>query len=298
MTPRSLVFVGLLLGCAQGGASSGGGGDASLGGAGGSVANGGSGGELVCTTGDKCDNACVDLDSDPANCGACGRTCVVANAQASCGSGECAIDACGSGFADCDGDVNNGCELAVDCNAGSACATSCNTTGAVNCTDPCAPTCDLPAEACNLADDDCDTVCDNGPVAGCRVGVHRAVSSVHFYGTSQAQAEGLGHTIENLNYFHLYATAVGGLQPFFRCPVGGATFLTTATDCEIGAAPQETIGFISATPDVCGAVPLYRTYSSAANDHFYTLSATERDNAVANLGYISEGIAGYVWTAP
>ncbi|MFM2247095.1 MAG: hypothetical protein RL071_3169, partial [Pseudomonadota bacterium] len=34
------------------------------------------------------------------------------------------------------------------------------------------------------------------------------------------------------------------------------------------------------------------------NNHFYTLSAAERDNAVAVYGYVSEGIAGYVWASP
>lgn len=33
-------------------------------------------------------------------------------------------------------------------------------------------------------------------------------------------------------------------------------------------------------------------------DHFYTTSLPERDNAVHNLGYTDEGIAGWVLTAP
>ena len=37
---------------------------------------------------------------------------------------------------------------------------------------------------------------------------------------------------------------------------------------------------------------------SPAGPHFYTVSATERDNAINNLGFINEGTTGYVWTAP
>lgn len=39
-------------------------------------------------------------------------------------------------------------------------------------------------------------------------------------------------------------------------------------------------------------VPLYRLQGHG--DHFYTTSATERDNAIATYGYASEGIACYV----
>ena len=46
----------------------------------------------------------------------------------------------------------------------------------------------------------------------------------------------------------------------------------------------------SSTP----TIPLYRMYSGGAVDHFYTTSASERDNAVNRLGYTDEGIAAYV----
>ncbi|KAJ6586568.1 hypothetical protein B0H10DRAFT_1961770 [Mycena sp. CBHHK59/15] len=42
-------------------------------------------------------------------------------------------------------------------------------------------------------------------------------------------------------------------------------------------------------------VPLFRMYSAGATDHFYTLSAAERDNAAANLGYSSEGTAAFIY---
>ncbi|HTK07569.1 MAG TPA: protein kinase [Ktedonobacteraceae bacterium] len=42
-------------------------------------------------------------------------------------------------------------------------------------------------------------------------------------------------------------------------------------------------------------MPLYRLDNSINGDHFYTMSAQERDGAVAHYGYHSEGIAGYLF---
>ena len=62
----------------------------------------------------------------------------------------------------------------------------------------------------------------------------------------------------------------------------------------VSAAPRRTIGFWSPSP-LCNSQPLYRLYKQDINNHFYTLSAAERDRAINELGYQSEGIAGYVW---
>jgi hypothetical protein len=43
-------------------------------------------------------------------------------------------------------------------------------------------------------------------------------------------------------------------------------------------------------------VPLFRMYNPRAANHFYTTSASERDDAVHNFGYQDDGIAGYVYT--
>ncbi len=40
-------------------------------------------------------------------------------------------------------------------------------------------------------------------------------------------------------------------------------------------------------------IPLYRLQGHG--DHFYTTSAAERDNAIAEYGYASEGVACYVY---
>ena len=71
--------------------------------------------------------------------------------------------------------------------------------------------------------------------------------------------------------------------------VVGATVVAFGT-----SAPELTVGFIS-TDARCGATPLYRLLNAGPDAHFYTVSAPERDNAVSNLGFVDQGIAGYVW---
>jgi hypothetical protein len=44
----------------------------------------------------------------------------------------------------------------------------------------------------------------------------------------------------------------------------------------------------------CGGAPLYRLYNPTIVDHFYTMSAPERDNAATKLGYTEEGTAAYI----
>jgi hypothetical protein len=247
----------------------------------------------------NCDDACVDVTTDPSNCGVCGRTCVVPGAEAACVTGECAFTVCDDGLADCDGDINNGCELEVSCTQGGACTTSCDSIGSLECADACAPSCAIPVESCNVVDDDCDGVCDNGAIAGCRDGVHRASGpNGHFYGTDENEAVGLGYTIESIGYFYLYASGASDLQPLFRCnKSNGKPLLTTATDCEMTGGVDAVVGFISAT-EQCGAIPLYRLLNTAAGAHFYTTSVSERDSVLLNLGFADEGIAGYVWAGP
>jgi hypothetical protein len=247
-----------------------------------------------------CGQSCTDLATDPQNCGECGRTCVIPNAEAGCLEGACVLATCDAGFTDCDGTVATGCEQAVECSEGSACQTTCGSTGSNDCGNVCEPVCAPPAEVCNVLDDDCDDVCDNGPVAGCRVGVHRSngPSLGHFYTTSLAEATMGDLSLEFENFFYLYAGSVEGLQPLFRCIKGnGKYWMTTSTDCEGTAGPEQTMGFIS-PDDRCGATPLYRTRNPGPDAHFYTTSEAEKDNAVGVLGFVDEGIAGYIWVQP
>src|SRR3569832_1375884 len=46
-----------------------------------------------------CDDKCVDLQSDPANCGACGTACAAGEASS---SGACAVS-CQAGLTECGG---------------------------------------------------------------------------------------------------------------------------------------------------------------------------------------------------
>ncbi len=101
------------------------------------------------------------LSTDPTNCGACGKICLFANADAQCAAGTCGIGTCKSGFADCDGDPANGCEVNLDndpvhCGA---CATPC--TPKPNVEPSCVARACLPG-ACKAGFADCDSDATNG----------------------------------------------------------------------------------------------------------------------------------------
>ena len=61
----------------------------------------------------SCSGACVNLNSDMNNCGACGTKCsatVWANATALCVGGTCSTMVCQAGYADCNRSAADGCE--------------------------------------------------------------------------------------------------------------------------------------------------------------------------------------------
>lgn len=201
-------------------------------------------------------------------------------------------EACNGKDDDCDGQTDEALTQ--------PCSTACGT-GSATCTAGSYSQCSAAApsaETCNLADDDCDGECDEG--AGCRVAVHRSVSTLnggHFYTTSQVEASCCGFTVEHLNFFRVYSAPTASLVPFYRCLLAnGFYFYTTAPSCEgaAGASQQLVVGYVASSA-VCGAVPLYRLVK---NHHFYTVSAAERDNAIAAYGFVDEGVAGYVWLTP
>lgn len=245
---------------------------------------------------DACDGRCTDVGFDPFNCGECGITCVVPNAEPACTFGTCGLGACDPGWADCDGDPANGCELDTTCAAGSPCGTTCGSVGTLDCTDVCEPTCMPPEEVCNLADDDCDGACDED-VDGCRRRVYRATGSLgHLYGLDASEAVLYEQTVEASRYFWLLTTPAPGASPLYRCDKGGGRrFLTRSSRCEgLDQPPELLMGYVADGP-TCGAVPLYRLFSGAQSDHLYTLSEDERDQA-ARQGYRPEGIVGWVFT--
>mgnify|MGYP006928213197 CR=1 FL=1 len=244
-----------------------------------------------------CGVRCADLHVDPDNCGGCGRTCVIPQAAASCVDGGCALAECEPGFSDRDGVLANGCEAAIVCEPGGSCETVCGSEGRLECVDD-EPTCATPAETCNAVDDNCDGGCDEGGLRGCRVGVHRAHGNGHIYTTDLGVASSDPYSLERENYFFVYAQTVPGTRPVFLCRKGnGKRFLTSDTACEMAGGQERQLGHWSPT-ELCGAVPLYRLYHEPTQNHFYTLNAGERDNARDNLGYRTEGIAGWVWNRP
>jgi hypothetical protein len=226
-----------------------------------------------------------------------------------CGVGSCEVTepSCVGGVPhDCTpalpgGEVCNG--LDDDCNGiiddvQQTCSTACGD-GTVVCMGT-EQTCDAPAaqpESCNLADDDCNGIFDD--VAGCRIPIHRSLSSTtgeHFYTASLAEAQCCGFMLEAASYFQLYAGPHAGLVPFYRCyDPGGFHFYTQDPGCEGVPVNEGTLGHIATAQGTAGSMPLYRLYLGSNGDHFYTTSAAERDNAVASYGYVYEGVAGYVW---
>jgi hypothetical protein len=44
------------------------------------------------------------------------------------------------------------------------------------------------------------------------------------------------------------------------------------------------------------ALPLLRAFNGAVEDHFYTTDTTEMNTAVTRLGYVGEGVTGYVFS--
>ena len=254
-------------------------------------------GAVMCESNQEtaCGVVCTNLNTDPRNCGSCGTTCIVPQATAACSAGQCTVGTCDFGYFDKDGLVENGCEFADTCVPDQACTTTCNSEGLTACEQgilSCVP----PAEICNGVDDNCDGQCDEGPIAGCRVGIHRGFGNGHIFSDNIATVESDPYSVESRNYFYLYAQAVADTRPVFLCRKSDTKrFLTTRTDCDMNGARERQIGFI-ATQAVCGAAPLYKLYKESANNHFYTVSAPERDNAVNNLGYLDQGILGYIWT--
>lgn len=255
-------------------------------------------GAPACVGMDVCGVQCTDLASDPDNCGACGVSCVIANGQGGCEAGSCLLAACDDGWGDCDGDPLNGCETPSECVAGSACETTCGSTGHLSCADACAPVCLTVAETCNAVDDDCNGSCDEGPLLGCRQGVHRSNSPTlgHFYTLDAAEAASGDFTVEALDFYFTYTEAIDGLVPLYRClRPNGRRFYTQSAACENAGTPEGHLGYVA--PDArCGAVELFRLYLPGQDRHFYTTSAGERDSAVAS-GWVYETVAGWVWPA-
>ncbi len=226
-----------------------------------------------------------------------------------CGMGSCEVTtpSCANGMMQpctpalpgaevCNG-LDDDCNGTVDDGATTACNTACGS-GVVACAGGVELPCDAPqpqAESCNLQDDNCNDAFDEG-LGGCRIGVHRSFNPStggHFYTTNLAEAQCCGFNLEAADFYDLYSGSHPGLTAFHRCiKPNGLHFYTQSANCE-GTTLEGVMGYIATAAGTAGSIPLYRLFGGG--DHFYTTSAAERDNAINNLGYASEGVAGYVW---
>lgn len=259
------------------------------------------GGGEMCPAGQmQCAGACVDTQISTAHCGGCGATCAPPRATPLCSLGTCSINTCEAGWLDCDDLAANGCEQRNDCTPG-PCDTTCGTRGTRDCTNPCSAECTPPEETCNAADDDCDGNCEIG-LPGCRQVVYRAYGGIdhgHLYSPNRTVASTAPYNLEGTDgiYFHTYANPASGLVALQRCRKSNGLFrLSTEAGCGSDTY-VETVGFVSATPDRCGSVPLYELFAASSSNHFYAITEAERDFAVDDLGYVLQRIVGYVWTS-
>ncbi len=252
-------------------------------------------GSEICNGIDDDGDGQVDEDQPDQTCGvgACEVTepsCIGGVPQA-CEPALPGSEVCNGIDDDCDGSIDNGTEQ--------ACSTACGN-GVIACVGGVEQACDAPpaqAETCNVQDDDCDGSYDEG-VGSCRVGVHRSYNPTtgeHFYTTDIGEAQCCGFVLEFSDYYDLYQSPQPGLTGLYRCiKPSGKHFYTQSPTCE-GQTVEFVLGYIATAENTAGSTPLYRMYRPANDDHFYTTSAAERNNAVNNLGYLDEGDVGHVW---
>ncbi len=238
----------------------------------------------------------VDEDIGDVSCGEGVCLATVAGCQGGvpgqCFPGVPGNEVCNGLDDDCDGSSDE--ELVQSCD--SACGP-----GTQSCTGGAWGGCDAPppaAEACDIVDNDCNGQVDDG-VAGCRVGIHRSyhpTTGEHFYTSSAAEAVCCGFVLEFSDFFQLYTGLQAGTTAFYRCyGVAPNNFHHYTTDpaCEGLPVNEGIIGYIG-TSELPGSTELYRSWNPANGDHFFTNSEAEHDSAVG-LGYVDEGVVGYVW---
>ena len=124
--------------------------------------------------------------------------------------------------------------------------------------------------------------------------MHRAFGGGgHLFTTDLGLARSTG--LETESFFWVYAAPTEGLVALHRCrKSNGKFFLTTSSSCEGGGTSVEVLGYIARSA-TCGSTPLYRLHLASLGNHFHTISAGERDNAISELGYAMEGVTGHVW---
>lgn len=145
-------------------------------------------------------------------------------------------------------------------------------------------------------------------------------SGDHFYTTSQAERQNAifndGYVSEGIAGY-VFDAQQADTTPVYRLfnPRTGDHFYTTSSTERDNAVAKDgynsegtacfVYGFATYADEgtachvfagqVAGSAPVYRLRSSTTIDHFYTMSAAERQNAIAQDGYIDEGIACYAY---
>jgi predicted acylesterase/phospholipase RssA len=131
----------------------------------------------------------------------------------------------------------------------------------------------------------------------------------HFYTVSVPERDNasanLGYSDQGVACY-VYRPASSGLVPLYRNYFGGNGdhFYTTdliERDLAIANIGYRAEGIACLVETAAGAaqfpnpndVPLYRL-AHPSGDHFYTTDAGERQNAITTIGYLDEGITGYV----
>ena len=120
-----------------------------------------------------CRGACVNLQSDPANCGKCGVACKPGDV---CTAGQCRVG-CPAGTTACSGACVN---LSSDSNNCGSCGTKCKP-GSVCVAGACSGGCTPSPEKCDGKDNDCDGKVDEGSLCPsgqtCSAGVCKSTGS-------------------------------------------------------------------------------------------------------------------------
>jgi hypothetical protein len=193
-----------------------------------------------------CAGGCVDPQTNSAHCGSCGRACSVANGNAACVAGACAVDRCTAPYADCNATPADGCE--VDTSATLAHCGGCGMACApANATGSCA------AGACGVAScagsfRDCDTSAANG----CEVDTATSLAHCGGCGMGCAPANATGSCAAGAcgvagcaaGFADCDATATNG------CEADTRTSLAHCGGCGMACAPANATG--SCAAGACG----------------------------------------------
>ncbi|MBI5489158.1 MAG: hypothetical protein HY905_17615 [Deltaproteobacteria bacterium] len=175
--------------------------------------------------------------------GVCTATCTLPTGAACVGPSEI----CNGRDDDCDYSTDEG----FPCRAGAtlSCTSACGTTGTTTCTATCTPpppgVCTPPSERCNMIDDDCDTVPDDG--FECRAGSTRACAVGSCSGTQACSSSSCAWGTCNSATANdtCYSSPIPDLDP------SNGTHTVTADTCAAGADISSVCGTTTASgPDV------------------------------------------------